>query len=689
MPSPTNQPQVNAPLFRCKPNHRWSALAVVSALLISSASAPADESLARHVPADVGLFAELRGGADLIAPLTDPQAWLTLAELSGQPARIEETAHWRLRVRQTIGMDPIEAISRLFSQRVAFVGEGVRRSQDAAVLCRPAERPRELMSSWHTQPLPTASRTAVYRLPNHVGLAIEDDLMVFGDYGTTGMFSRVVQTLETGKRGCLADDPVFRGLLRRVPPNPDGVFFARLAPPPPTTTSAPTTMATASPATADLPGPLRGSRNILLALHRDGKLLRFSAVGDATTAPRQQAPAPRALLEALPERTLVAWAGHLDYGALASLAMGLPERHLLRVAYKVQSGAGTLDRLLAALDADTCIAVGAVLPTRDNPAAPALPALGLLVKTKDPAVVKHEWSTLLHSTLAVYKLLMLRAVAPPTQPPTLDSYSVGETVVDRLDLSPLLAATPADTLIGELHLCWAIDGDVLIMASHSDWLEQILAARNNQAARLEAALTAGEQTAGASTSLFIAQTGPIADLGTLWLRFLEQAFPQTLDEDWWRKYQPGGDNIQIGIQVVPNRDQRRLIVRSVTPGSPADGVLRPGDEIIGINRRRFASADPIQEALRGLKQRPDARWVDIYVVRDGGLPRLRRLPLPFVDPIQLLRRLNSIGRIVQRVAYVGAMPSAEGPRGQLTVELRSTATPLYAFPKRVQSTDPK
>ena len=196
---------------------------------VTVAAAPADESLAHFVPADVGLFIEGRGLGGLLLPLTEPQAWLTLAELGGQPARIEETSRWRARLSQTVGMSPAEAIGNLLSKQFAFVGQGPRRAQDGVVLCRPRTDIQALLRRWHAQPLPFAGRASVYRLPNRVGLAVPDGLLVFGDAGLTdGMFHRVLEFVDFRQEArSLADDPVFSALLGRVPRNPDAVLFAR------------------------------------------------------------------------------------------------------------------------------------------------------------------------------------------------------------------------------------------------------------------------------------------------------------------------------------------------------------------------------------------------------------------------------------------------------------------------------
>ena len=90
-------------------------------------AARGDDSLAKYVPAQTGLFVEARDVEDLLTSLTEPQVWLTLAEMAGQPANEKEAQQWRERVRQTVKMEPDQAIRVLFARGVAFYGEGPAR----------------------------------------------------------------------------------------------------------------------------------------------------------------------------------------------------------------------------------------------------------------------------------------------------------------------------------------------------------------------------------------------------------------------------------------------------------------------------------------------------------------------------------------------------------------------------------
>lgn len=653
---------------------RGRQAAIVAAALLAAGAAYADNGFAGLVPADVGLFVELREADDLLVQLVEPQLWLTLAELAGQPASLRETEHWRQQVQQTLQLSPPDAIHALFSQRVAFVAEGLRNTQDAVVLCRPAGDRRELLRRWQARPLPTSGRTAVYRLPNNVGLAVHGDVLVFGDQVHEGMFERVLAQLEGAETPPLADEPEYQRLLARAPSDPDGVLFVRLDQPgSPAAASAP-----ARSPVPELRQLLRGSSNVLLVLHRASQTLHVSVVSDGPGATPPHEVSLMELAGRLPGSTLAVWAGHVDYPGLAQVITSLPERSIFRVAYQLQRGTGSMQRLLAAMNSATCVALGTAMPENRVLPAPPIPALAVLVAVRDAQAVATEWSHLFGTTLALYRLLALKVAQSPPLPP-IESMRLEDADAEVLDLSLLVGAQPEQTPLGELHLCWALDDGVLIVASHVQWLREILSARHGHGPQLAGFLEASNRTAlQRPETLIVGQTAALGDLGTFWLHYCERFAPGMLTEDWWRKYQPGDGEVRLGAQVTVDPERPRLLVRSVTPDSPADGILRPGDEIIGCNRRRFSTSQPVAEIHEGLAQRPHARWIDLLVERDR-IVRVRRVPLPFVDPLEIVRRVSAIGRVAQRVVYVEEAPDEAGTRGYLTLELRTDPHPQFKF----------
>ena len=636
-----------------------------------SAPAPAD-SLAASVPADVGIFVEVRRAEDLLTALLEPQLWSTLAEFAGQPSSAGDVEQWRRQVRATVRMDPDEAIRVLFAGGVAFVGEGVGRSHDAVVLCRPDAKhpPDALLKRWKAQRVGEPRKPPTFTLYRNIGVANQDGLLCFGDLiPPNGMFRHVLESLASKQARMLADDSTYQTLLQRVPANPDGVFFARFAPP-----------ATTQPASRrmELPGHFAHSQHILLALHRDKSLLHFAAVGDAPAfATTQPAGANTIDIGKLPAHTLLAWKGSVDYPGLIDTIRALPARNVLRTAADLLEPFQTLERLLAGLDRSTCLAIGLVRPAQRPAAIPPIPAAALVVLTRDADAVETELSAAIESCLTVYNFACLRQGSLPLPP--IRQVVVGNTDVRVADFSRVLESFHAGS-VGELQLAWAVHDGALILASHEEWLASIIRARDGRTADLSAVLALSRGSISArSENALVLQLGSIADVGAQWLAHLEREAPDVLNEEWWRDRQPGdGGGAQLGIDVEQQRAEQRLRLRTVAANAPAAGRLRPGDYIVGHDNQRFTSEEPIREIRRAIRNRPNARWIDLLVEREGVILPMR-IPVPFVDPVQGLRRIIALGSVAQRVIYHDDPEDPAGARGFLTIELRTSADPLFDF----------
>ncbi|RMF78081.1 MAG: hypothetical protein D6744_10490, partial [Planctomycetota bacterium] len=633
---------------------------------VAQHSTETDQSLARYVPADVGIFVEVRRAEDLLTALLEPQLWSTMAEFAGQPSSPRDVKRWRDQVQATVRMAPDEAIRVLFAGGVAFVGEGVGRSHDAVVLCRPdAEHPPQtLIKRWNAQRIGEPRQPPTYTLYRNIGVATREGILCFGDLiPPQGMYRHVLQSLAAPGKNTLAANPTYRALLARVPPRPDGVFFAAFEPQPASTQPTARRM--------ELPGLFARSAHILLALHREGPLLHFSAVGDAPTAPASQPAAPPHSIDIrrLPAQCLVAWKGNVDYPALLSSIRNLPERNVLRTAADLLAPLHTLERLLAALAPSTCLSVGLVRPGDPAASDPPFPAAALLIATRDADVVDADLSAAIESVLTVYNFACLRAGLLPLPP--VRRVTIGETEARVADFTRLLENASAGG-VGELHLAWAVHDEVLILATHEDWLRRIIQSREGRTADLSRVVALSRvPIAERSENALVVQLAAIADAGSQWLAHLKATSPEVLTEDFWRDRQPGGGGVRLGIDVEQDRENQRLRLRSVIPNLPADGRLRPGDFIVGFDNQRFSTDEPIREIRRALRNRPHARWVVLLVERDGVILPIR-IPVPFVDPVQGLRRIVALGNVARCVIYHDDPQDPSGARGFLTVELRTS-----------------
>lgn len=714
---------------------RFAASAILSTLAVGPLVALAnDESLARYTPAEVGLFVEAVNAEDLLLPLTDAQVWLTLADLAGQPARTDDTILWRERIQQTIGMSPDEAIRALLSRRAAFVGHAPGRSQDGVVLCTPPDTitVSDLIARWTPATRFQHPRAAGFLLKYNVGLTLIDGhTLCFGDSGPGGrLLSRVEDCVES-RVVPLSADPIFVSLIARVPETPDGLLFIRLPRPPtsrpasafdvtasqPHATSASTdslsnaTLAApaSSPAvsSASLPSVARApaSRSasdigdalrrdggfggdagaILVALHREQQHLHFSAVSDAP--PRSS---PRvdlnlaAQAESLPADTLVGWCGEVDYVRLLASAERLPPKNIFRVILNSQRQGRGVRRLIDALGRSASVTVGAVSPSMRREDAPRLPAIGLALAAIDPDDARRGWDELVNMARAAYNLL---ALTPNVDLPKLlevRDVEVAGRAARSLDLTPLSARFDSLNAVGQVELCWLVDRDALLVSTHRDWLAALLRARNREIPDMSDVLGVTQHAVSPRASFVLTvKSGGLSELCFDWLAFLERHAPDAMRESWWRDRQPVGSEPRLGIDGREDGAARRLVVESVDPRGWASGIVSPRDIIIGCDGRRFATTQPVLEFRNAVAQRPNAQWIDVILIRDGATIA-RRLPLPFVNPVELLRRVGALGRIARSVV-VHDDTSADGlPRGFMTVELRSrsdaTTQPTSARP---------
>jgi hypothetical protein len=624
------------------------------------------------VPSDVGFFVEMRDAADLLTTLTEPQIWSALAEFAGQPARPEDAESWRKQILQTIKMEPAEAIRALFSQRVAFIGDAPGRAQDAVVLCRPPPGTpiKELVVRFKGERLPEPQRPVTYQLHGNIGVAEFDGLLLFGDLlPQNGMFRRIIATAGATPVPRLADDPKYRSLLAGVADNNDGVLFARLRANPPaptprppasqasTTASQPTTQRSLESALPELPGPLKGATAVMVGVRREGRLLHLAAVSDRAPPIARTPDGSRRLITELPEKTLAAWEGRVDYPAIVEAIGNLPQRNVLRTLQDI------LTRFAAALGRETCLAIGSI-QKKDGASGPPVPAVAWLIAARDAETAEAEWHSLTDAAVAAFNVATFRQDVPPL--PRAEDANFGGAPGALLDLSASLPARLKAGL-GELQLCWAIQENTLIVATHADWLREIVAARAGKRPTLESTIKLSQRKLPTtSENVIVVQNGLIGGVSSAWLDYLRDAAPQVMAESWWRKNQPGGGPQRLGIDVTD--DPKQMTVRVVTPGDPADGWLRVGDVLRGANGKRFATSQPWVEMRDAFNSRPHGSYFDVSFER-GGERRVARIPLPFFDGVQALRRAVAIGKIADRLVYFDDAPEAAVARGFLSIEL--------------------
>jgi hypothetical protein len=636
------------------------------------ASAPALPTLARFLPSNTGFFVEANDAEDVLIALAEPELWVALAEFVGQPAEVDDTTVWEKRVTESLGVSPRAAIRQLLSKSVAFAGEGFGLTQDAVIVCRPAEPLDPLLQQWGATPEPTDAAVLLYRLRSGLGLATRDGIACFGDPNPRqGLFADVIRVIGDSTASRLADSDAFRRLYAQVARRgdaPTALLYVRMDGAVwPAIAAAAASAPSDAPPEFPLPEFLRGAEHVMLAMQREGLELRFTAAKLPPT-PLSQRHAPLSPLAALPAGAIFEWQGAIDVPRWLDAAAGLNERNVMNVALRMLERTAGLRELADSLGSNAGVYVGTVNPKRNWADAPPVPAIGAIILLDDEVAAERRLQTL-SDAVSVYNLLAINNGWKALEPP--QSTIINGMGVQVLPLHPLFGDDPKALWCGDLTLCWTISRKALFIATHPDWLDALIRARlaatspEREAAGGSAAATRGLRRDQAGLWISAAEAGRLAQQ---WLAFAATHAPETTTEEWWKQWQPAAQNARLGVTVTQKSEDRRLRVDSVDAGSPARGLLRPGDEIVGANGRRFATTQPAVEFRQEIEQRPHAGWLEIILDRDGGLVA-RRVRLPFVYPPEILRRVSALGGLVREMTYVEPGAEAEAPLGRLTVEL--------------------
>lgn len=649
------------------------------------------QQLAYLAPADTGLYVELNDATDLLVAMTAPDRWSAVAEFAGQPATGSDALEWRERVRETIGTSPEEAIRTLFARGVAFIGAGPFRSQDPVLLCRPAAHVPipALLHMWNAEAYSEPELASVFSLRNQLGLAIYGDTLMFGSPAMAGgTFRQALESQKLGPASSLAATEEFQRLLKRIPPNPTGIIFIRHR-----ADLLDFSSGSGPPAVAllmlFLPEQLRRADAWMIALHRNGDTLKFTAVGH-TTGPAEIT-VEKPIQIQLPDNTLAAWNGHVNFDDLWPQLHLLPDQHLFRLTLP-NNATELANRIFTG---GMTVAFSA-LPAPDQDA-PATPVLGVVLEARDaPGALAFIDGAVSLAKIAFDTYAAQRGLVPL---PSVRKQGEAPDTIRSLDLSDLFAARVIAQL-GTIELCWSASDNHLVIATQRHWLKQILqslkkpvvklaeqdnAAKGENADPAANAETPQPEPLNRSTTSIVCRGQELSDLGSAWLEKIEQTDPELMTESWWRRHQPGNVRPRLGITVTTVDEGKGLQVDAVEAGLPADGFLQVGDVIVGCNGERFDTTAR-REASRRMRDRPYARWIDLTVRRDATIIDVR-VPLPFVNPVRMLQQAVALGQIIGDVVYVEELGDAGRPRGILTVAWRHKGEVLPAEDWRAEKDD--
>lgn len=290
------------------------------------------------------------------------------------------------------------------------------------------------------------------------------------------------------------------------------------------------------------------------------------------------------------------------------------------------------------------------------------PQVTVLAECVDAAMMTTETDNLLTSVLEAVRTLHSELPAQALTIKHETHLGVGISYVsplpressDRLGVFGLLA---------DVELAWGAWGDWIAVSTHRAHLKQILDAQFGLAPTLGslpggAMVLPGHRSA---SGIVVMRGHAVSQQVSTWLAQGSDPGPLWLDPLWWGSVLSGdlGKGTTLGVRFRVPAAPGQLTVVSVEPGTLAEGRLRPGDDIIGVNGQLFR-LEGVERDFRRQWQGRSREHAPVLRVRRDGAAMDVELPQTGVtaaeserfDPTVALQALRDAGRGVGFVSYV-------------------------------------
>ncbi len=595
--------------------------------------ANAREDWLRFVPNDAGFYAELNDLDGIRRRLSKLGIWETVRELTeGDDGATSAAA----RSQKLLGMTPEAAITQILGRRVALIASCSADWQRGVILAelRDAAEVRRFLRKWRAKRMAPEGDVLTYGLRDGLRLAVRDRLIVLGPaVDREHLWQRTVLLLAGLGGRHLGGHSAFAGLRAMLGDHYDGLIYAAWP--------------------ENDPFAFAGCQRLLVGLSFSRRSVRCELRGWRRGADEQLVPWDADVAAALPADTLAAWSGSFRTDALQNpppnTALGDKES-LIGLFVGTLSGLNRRsEHLLENLGPRVTVALG---PDADAIANDFhVPAAAIVCETQDAgAIVEH-----LDSVIGFFAKLVTFMAKSGNEKPKLSAtlkrqidgidvhfVRMGDVLARRLDL-PFLR---------KLEVCWAdLDGRIVV-ATSTTYLEQIILAARGKAERLDAGglLPSSQRDSDAPLVEWAMIRG--ADLSAVfatWLDYLARHHPKALQDEAWRAWarERLADGTRLGIGLESSADSPgRAIVREVSPGSPAIGILKVGDLILAASGEPLPKERPAMEVARRYARRGQAAVFNVRVLREDlsmnlriPVPPAATLDLAGLEPVKAMRQL--------------------------------------------------
>lgn len=206
-------------------------------------------------------------------------------------------------------------------------------------------------------------------------------------------------------------------------------------------------------------------------------------------------------------------------------------------------------------------------------------------------------------------------------------------------------------LLGPLELSWAASGEWFMVALTRDHLHRVLDAQIGFVGNLTDHRDARglREQSGKNISVAFLQGTQAAVTMQRWDQRLREMDVGELVAKVWATGDPG-ERDRLGVEIADIEHFGMVEVSAVTPSSPADGRLQPGDRVFGIDGRLLQMASPVDDLQQWWSEATPGSSHTLRVLRGDAVielevsRRFNEMSLDdlFARPIDLLRELSEL-----------------------------------------------
>jgi hypothetical protein len=630
------------------------------------------DSFARYVPADVRAYGEIYDLARLESKLI-PDGWSEWTRFAaGQTSQPAVTVEWGERVGRILGMSLADATKNLFGRQAALAAPSYDELAEGVVLARAPSGDfiADLLKKNQATQQPPIGGVPCYLLREGLSLAVKDTVVILGGRGRKSrLFERSVELLGGQKAPALIDAPSFGQQASSLLDRGAGVVYLDLP--------ADDGGASNPPGTGVKQTRSQSFwstfRRLVVGIEERGQGLDLEVQG-LLELPVVRGGLKDVSLEAvggLPESTLLVWAQTMDLAENYRQIMASrgPEQRSLRFNLEV------IKALLEPIDLEKDflekLGPQVMLVCGHEPASDAktggsydMPLVAVMVESRDVEATSAVLHRLAERFLGWMKVQFARAKR------TLDLNVVEttykNTTIYRIRLESLFAQTSLCPYLQTLELCWGgVDG-WLVIATHPDYIRQIIDARRLDPGRRFAGTSAFEAVRGRTdvSSLILARPIEAGRMLQSWIDYSSKVSPHVFKPLWWERMmvRRAGRRVELGIIIKEGAEPGRVVVGNpVLPEMPAAGRLKPNDKICAVDGRALSEDRP-EDDLRDFIAMRRGPSVVLRIERDGKLLDVR-IPLSPPPPLPIAADIDPVGSIRYLIGLTRGVSAAGFVRG--------------------------